>query len=252
MAAAIASVVKQLRATDAGRSVDTEAVGVAVPGIVDDAAGRVVLAVNLGWENVPLRALIEEELGRPVALSQDLRSGARGEARWGVGLSDFIYLAAGTGLASTVVLDGEPFAPNPWAGEIGQLPYPTREGTVRLEELGSARAVGALYTRRHPDNPLDTAAVVRAALDGDPAALDTLTTSLTALGYAIDAVRHTVGALPVVIGGGLMNAGPRLLDMLAQIMTDSPSPMPAPILHAAALGDQSQALGAAALVMPAG
>uniref|UniRef100_UPI000E6A1346 ROK family protein n=1 Tax=Streptomyces europaeiscabiei TaxID=146819 RepID=UPI000E6A1346 len=39
------------------------AAGVAVPGIVDSGRGIAVYAANLGWRDVPLRALLAERLG---------------------------------------------------------------------------------------------------------------------------------------------------------------------------------------------
>ena len=44
------------------------AVGVGVPGRVDPVAGVVSLAVNLGWQRLPLRDQLERRLGLPVAI----------------------------------------------------------------------------------------------------------------------------------------------------------------------------------------
>src|SRR5438552_6683650 len=50
-----------------------DAAGVAVPGIVDEASGTAVYAANLGWRDVPMRALLSERLGGvPVALGHDV------------------------------------------------------------------------------------------------------------------------------------------------------------------------------------
>src|SRR5689334_5859325 len=51
------------------------AAGVAVPGIVDEANGVAAYAANLGWRDVPLRALLADRLGAPVALGHDVRTG---------------------------------------------------------------------------------------------------------------------------------------------------------------------------------
>lgn len=52
-----------------------DAAGVAVPGIVDEASGTAVYAANLGWRDVPMRALLSERLGGvPVALGHDVRA----------------------------------------------------------------------------------------------------------------------------------------------------------------------------------
>lgn len=57
------------------------AAGVAVPGIVDERSGTAVYAANLGWRDVPMRALLSERLGGvPVALGHDVRTGGLAEA----------------------------------------------------------------------------------------------------------------------------------------------------------------------------
>ncbi|MBM7092451.1 ROK family protein, partial [Streptomyces sp. S12] len=52
------------------------AAGLAVPGIVDEREGLAVYSANLGWRDLPLRALLAERLGGvPVALGHDVRTG---------------------------------------------------------------------------------------------------------------------------------------------------------------------------------
>ena len=73
-------------ARSAGRPV--AAVGVAVPGVVDDARGHVIRAVNLGIENLDLRALLERECGVPVYVGHDIR--CAGNAEYSVNAGSFV------------------------------------------------------------------------------------------------------------------------------------------------------------------
>jgi glucokinase len=85
------------------------AAGVAVPGIVDEARGVGAFAANLGWKDVPLRALLRERLGTPhVALGHDMRSGGLAESRIGAGagVDRFLFVALGTGIAGAIAIDG--------------------------------------------------------------------------------------------------------------------------------------------------
>ncbi|NEA89968.1 ROK family protein, partial [Streptomyces sp. SID14436] len=60
------------------------AAGLAVPGIVDEREGLAVYSANLGWRDLPLRALLAERLGGvPVALGHDVRTGGLAEGRIG-------------------------------------------------------------------------------------------------------------------------------------------------------------------------
>lgn len=55
---------------------DIRAVGLAVPGDVNAAAGRVLTAPSLGWNDLDLRQQLEQRLQRPVALDNDCASAA--------------------------------------------------------------------------------------------------------------------------------------------------------------------------------
>src|SRR5262249_33809807 len=59
--------------------------GLVTPGIVDEANGVAVWSANLGLRDIPLRDLVSERLGVPVALGHDVRAGALAEARIGAG-----------------------------------------------------------------------------------------------------------------------------------------------------------------------
>ena len=46
-------------------------IGVGAPGAVDTATGRVIFAPNLEWKDVPLKKLLEKQLGTAVYLEND-------------------------------------------------------------------------------------------------------------------------------------------------------------------------------------
>jgi glucokinase len=62
---------------------EVAAAGVVVPGIVDEARGVAVFSANLGWRDLPLRALLEARTGLAVAFGHDVRAGALAEATLG-------------------------------------------------------------------------------------------------------------------------------------------------------------------------
>jgi glucokinase len=100
------------------------AVGVGVPGRVDPVAGVVSLAVNLGWQRLPLREELERRLGLPVAVENDVRAAAAGirERRLLGDVEEFVYLSVGTGISAGVVLDGEVHrGTRGLAGEVGHI-----------------------------------------------------------------------------------------------------------------------------------
>ncbi|MEV0375969.1 ROK family protein [Streptomyces sp. NPDC050636] len=99
------------------------AAGVVVPGIVDEDTGMAVLSANLGWQGLPLRAVLDARLAMPLAFGQDVRAGGLAEARMGAarGARNALFVPVGTGIAAALVLDGRPVSSGGFAGEIGHL-----------------------------------------------------------------------------------------------------------------------------------
>jgi glucokinase len=91
-----------------------EAAGVSIGGPLDSEAGVILGPPHLpGWDEVPLRALLEERLNLPVFVEHDARTGALAEWRFGAGIradgsrtSDLIFLTLGTGLGAGIVTGG--------------------------------------------------------------------------------------------------------------------------------------------------
>jgi len=53
--------------------------GVGVHGLVNSQEGISIFAPNLGWENVPIKKILEDELHMPVFLDNDVRTMTLGE-----------------------------------------------------------------------------------------------------------------------------------------------------------------------------
>ena len=99
-------------------------VGVGIPGLVDVERGAVKHAVNLGLDGVwvPLREQLEQRLGVPVQVENDVNVATLGAVALS-GIRDLVYLSIGTGLAAGVVLDGTlRRGATGAAGEIGHVP----------------------------------------------------------------------------------------------------------------------------------
>lgn len=111
-AAMLADIERRIRELieQAGISFDRVAgLGVATPGPIDVAHGSVRDAPNLpGWEDVALRADLEERLGIPVIVEKDTTAAALGEL-WSSQHPprNFAFIYLGTGVGAGIVLDGE-------------------------------------------------------------------------------------------------------------------------------------------------
>ncbi len=237
----------------AGELGDAEAIGVAVPGVVDDAHGIAVWSENLDWSDVPFAALVRERCGLPTVLGHDVRAGALAETRVGAarGMTDVVYLSIGTGIAAGIVLGGHLHAGGGYAGEIGHTPTghddPCACGARGcLEAVASAAAIARRYSARS-GRPAAGAAEVLAA--GDPVALQVWDEALDALAGALAWIASVLAPEVVVIGGGLSRAGPALFDPLAERIPRRLTFQRVPRLVPAALGERAGSIGAALLAI---
>lgn len=100
------------------------AIGVASPGTVDAERRRNLMAINLGWTEVPIADRLESRLGIPVVVDHNVRSMALAEARYGPWSGgDLAYVYVKTGLGLGLVLKGEPFYGGVHgASELGHIP----------------------------------------------------------------------------------------------------------------------------------
>jgi predicted NBD/HSP70 family sugar kinase len=99
-------------------------IGVAAPGPVDVANRRNVLAINLGWRDVPFSDHIEAATGQSTVVDHNVRAMAAAEATFG-GHADadpLLYVYINTGVGAGAVIAGEPFRPGPYGvTELGHL-----------------------------------------------------------------------------------------------------------------------------------
>lgn len=97
---------------------------ISVPGIVDEAGGRVLFSPNLHWlEPMNLPGALSAALGIPVLLAQEIRALAMGHLCSEPGGEDFFLVDFGQGVGGAIVLDGQPYPhPTPLSGEFGHTP----------------------------------------------------------------------------------------------------------------------------------
>ena len=135
----------------------SEALCVALPGIVDADAGQAVFVPNLGWfEPVNVADAIERACGLRPRLVNDAVAAAMGEAYFGAGrgLESFLMLTLGTAVGAALVVDGKPYQGyRRFGGELGHIPlkhggFPCSCG-IRgcFQQYGSATALRRMARR---------------------------------------------------------------------------------------------------------
>ncbi|MGX4658257.1 ROK family protein [Micromonospora sp. SCSIO 07396] len=233
------------------------ACGVAVPGVVDEAAGVAVWSANVGFRDVPLRELVGARLGLPAALGHDVRVGGIAEARLGAGRAarHVLFVAIGTGIAAAHVVAGSAaVGAHGAAGEIGHIlvrPDGPRCGCGRtgcLEAVSSASAVARRYAEL-AGATASAADVARRAAAGEELAGRVWREAVEALADGLATGQALYDVDTMVIGGGLARAGGQLLDPLRAALHERMTFHREPRMVAAALGDEAGCLGAALLAL---
>lgn len=242
------------------------AVGVCVPGLVELESGMCRLAPNLGWRDVPVRDVLEEELGVAIYVHNAAQASAVSETVEGAAqeATDVTLLYAGSGVGAGVLTDGRLYHGSLGiAGEIGHCRVPGASepcncGKVGcLETVASAQAVARDGARAAAgtSSPLavaarmgevDAAAVAVAAANGDEVAKRVLAEAGEQLGIAASWLVNLFNPQILVIGGGLAGAGESFLGPLRQATTEHALPQAVEDLRIvpSALGQDAEVRGA--------
>jgi glucokinase len=249
------------------------AVGVSFGGPADFTTGVVRLSHHVpGWENVPLRALLEAEFGAPARVDNDANVAALGEHRYGAGqgCDSLMYITISTGVGGGWILNGQPWrGADGMAGEIGHMPVDPagplclcgKRGCVeRLasgpylaqrarERLDGEPSRGAGLRALISDDParLDARLVAEAAAQGDALAQGVLAEAGHALGVGIGNAANLINPARFVLGGGVTKAG----ELWWQAVRAAPHATALPEVKfeivPAGLGDDAPLWGAVAL-----
>lgn len=249
---------------------DVEAVGVGLAGLVQWPEGVLAWGPHVQGTEIPVKAVLEEELGIPVAVDNDANVAAFGERVAGAarGFDDFLLVTLGTGIGGAIVIDGSVYRGESFAGEWGHI----RHDTVGLlcdcgkrgcwETVASGPALVRLAREvmtLNPDGSLAgrfgsetmTGEDVTAAADaGDEVARGLVAEVGSELGRGLANLIAIFDPELVVVSGGLGSVGESLLGparrVAAEALHGGNHRLLPPILVAGA-GPRSGAVGAAYL-----
>jgi glucokinase len=236
-----------------------KAVAAGAPGITDVDAGIVIATSYLmGWRDVPLRTLLEEALNAPAVIDNDVNLAAIGESWIGAakGVHDFVFLAIGTGVGASIVLNGIPFRGTTWAaGEIGYMlipdvsDYAAHHGKPgALENMIGGEGIKAqwqnLWSADNTVLPKDLTAtqIFDHALAGDSLAQTILERTARLLSRTIYNVNLVLNCPLFVLGGGV-GVHP-VLHSATQSMLEQLNMRSQPQLTLSTLGTDAQLMGA--------
>ncbi len=250
---------------------DLAAIGLAVPGVVDSRTGRFVTAPNLVIDDPEVAKRVQERLGIPVAIGNDVNLGTLAEVWLGAGrgFRTVVGVFPGTGIGGGVIVDGRlQTGPEDLGGEVGHmilLVDGPRCGCGSLgcwEALASRKAIereihDALARGRHSiisaaaaEGSIKSGALREALEAGDDLVTEIMKRTGHYLAQGILSIRHLLDPELIILGGGLIEAcGDFLLPLIeAEVRADKMKGSRDEMKIAVSkLGDDAVALGAAAL-----
>jgi glucokinase len=235
-------------------------VGLVLPGVVDRAAGMARYSANIGWRDLPIRDLVSERVGLPVAIEHDVRGAALAELTGGAarGRRDVLYVSIGTGLAGALITDGAVVHGSAGlAGEIGHVPVVPGGEVCACGQRGcaeayaSAASVSRRYARITGDTPATAEVVFARAADGDEAAQAVLAEAVVALSRTILGAVLLADPEVVVLGGGMSAAGTALTGPVSDELSRSLRWRRPPPVVVSPFGSDAGARGAALLAWSA-
>lgn len=210
----VARVAEQVRAAEAEAGLGPGTVGVAMPGALSPATGRVKNANSTCLIGRPFHRDLEAALGRPVRLANDANCFALSEARDGAGRGAEVVFGVilGTGVGGGVVVRGHPLTgPNAIAGEWGHNPLPWPQPDEQPGPACYCGKRGCVETFLSGPNlarqggAARAEAVVAGAAAGDAAAEAVVARYEDRLARALATVINVLDPDVIVLGGGVSN-----------------------------------------------
>ncbi|MCI8869413.1 MAG: ROK family protein [Lawsonibacter sp.] len=249
-----------------------QAVGVGLPGLVDNKTGVAVQTPNMPFSNTPFRALFQEEWDIPVFLGNDANCAAIGEYWAGAakGRDPAVVITLGTGIGGGLVAGGKLYTGAANSGmEVGHMCIHPNGALCNCgrrgcwEQYGSASALIRITREemeRSPKSALWECAegdlfkvtgrtAFQAARGGDETARKVLSRYLQGLSLGLINIVNILQPEIICLGGGVSNAeDDLLLDPLRELVRSGCfDPSNPPRLERASLGNDAGVVGAAML-----
>jgi len=209
---------------------DVLAIGMGVPGPVEQAAGILRSPpIMPGWDRFPIRGAFAGDYAAPVFIDNDVNLMALGEHRGGVGrgVDNMLFVKVGTGIGGGIIADGHLYrGTHGCAGDIGHIsvdpdgPICTCGNSGCLEAMAAAPAIVLEAERRAREGlstvlakkleecgEFDARDVGEAAMVGDYEALDIIRGSGRLIGSVLASLVSVLNPSLIVIGGGVAQIG---------------------------------------------
>jgi len=250
-------------------------IGIGVSGLIDHEKGVCLYCPNIeGWENIPVKRIVEEEFAVDTSVEDSSRAMALAEHWSGVarGIDNFIFVNVGVGIGCAIFIHGKLYrGVGGIAGEFGHITIDEAGPRCNcgnygcLETLASGPAISrrarqaikegvvSLIEKLAEGNleNITPEIVVEAARRGDKLAFNIMEKTGEYLGIGIANMINIFNPELIVVGAGVSQAGDILLEPLKRTVKARALQLSSSMtnIKVSQLGDNAGALGAAIMVL---
>jgi len=251
-------------------------IGIAAPGPLDRKTGVIYTPPNLpSWRGVPLRDMVMQRFGLPVFVENDAHAAGLGEYLFGAGrgCGDMVYLTISTGIGGGIISGGKIMeGASGTAGELGHMTIDWRgercscgnigcleaiaSGTAIARQASEVLAAGrgadllAFLHDQQQESGVTARVVAAAAAAGVVTAQAIISRAAEAIGVGLVNIIHSINPEVIVLGGGVTQMGPLLLEPALRLVRERAMSVPrdAVRVELAELGANTGLVGAGALI----
>lgn len=242
-------------------------IGISVPGMVDAATHKIVLAPNLRWENVDLKAMLKDRLDLPVYIENEAMASAICENWIGAcqEVGNFVCVNIKSGIGAGIFVSGKPYkGAGGSAGEIGHIVVEEHGlkcgcGNIGcLETVASTSAIvekarslvrqGTISRIGSMDEVQEISLmnVVEAARKGNTEMNELLNEAAKYLGVALSGIINTLNPSKIVLGKDFTRYGYLVMNQIGSVIGKKALGRPTEDveLKLSEMGERSSTIGA--------
>lgn len=241
-------------------------VGVSVPGVADQATGRVRYVPYFQWRNWEIARQITDKTDLPVTIDNDANAIALAELWFGDEISrrdkNFITVLVAEGIGTGIVFDGQVYRGEKGAaGEFGHMivgenaPVLCSCGSRNCWEAHSSETAIAARYQNQFDNHQSVAEtsveqLIGLAKNGDKKAIEALRETARYIGIGISNLIIGFSPQAVIVSGRIVRAWDLIKDEIECLAERSVRQgLPQAVIRASSLGDQPTLKGSLSLVL---
>ncbi len=216
------------KAIDAARDKggEVQALGLGTPGVVDPSSGTIRFPVaNLGgWYGTDIVGFFRQQFSIPSVVENDANAAAWGEYRSGAGQGarNLLAVTVGTGIGGGAVIEGDLLQGSiGGAMELGHINWEPSGRVCNCGLIGCVEAYAGGWgmakewgSRLAGDLKPGVSDLIQAGLSGDSLANEVLDEGAKILGAGMMSAVHLLNPDVIVVGGGIIDARPRHLELI--------------------------------------